>query len=246
MTPRPRLVLVHGTRFSTTQWAGYDARIPAAELVPIDLPGHGAKVGQPFTTEAAFEAISEGIHRDRDSDDDRPVILAGHSLGGYLATGYAAAHPDEMDALVILGATADPAGPFTALYRGFAKAVPVIGHERLAKFTNGVMRGLGARGETADNLPDGSAYAALPAAWAAVMDHAGPHLLHDVTCPVVLANGQFDQMRLHVTRYARAVEQAPVEIVTIPRATHLMPTTHPAQVAEVLAHGVELGVKHHG
>ncbi|MFF0505280.1 alpha/beta fold hydrolase [Streptomyces fimicarius] len=36
---------------------------------------------------------------------DRPVVLAGHSLGGHLAARYASAHPDRIKGLVLLDAT---------------------------------------------------------------------------------------------------------------------------------------------
>ncbi|MFE6768497.1 alpha/beta fold hydrolase [Streptomyces griseus] len=36
---------------------------------------------------------------------DRPVVLAGHSLGGHLAARYAPAHPDRIKGLVLLDAT---------------------------------------------------------------------------------------------------------------------------------------------
>ena len=47
-------------------------------------------------------------------------MLAGHSLGGYAAMAYAAAHPDALDGLVIPGRQRDPDGPGAAVYRGVA------------------------------------------------------------------------------------------------------------------------------
>ena len=151
----------------------------------------------------------------------------------------AGAEPFAPDALVAdLGATADPDGPLTGLYRVFARAMPHLDPERTARRMNALMRLLGARGEHADALPDGSAYASLPAAWDLVMAEAGPQLLDDVRCPVVLVNGQLDQMRLHVRRFADHARDACV--VTIPRATHLLPATHPEQLATILRQALGL------
>lgn len=161
------------------------------------------------------------------------VILAGHSLGGYLASLYAARRPGQLDQLLLLGATADPSGPLTSVYRGFARLVGRSDPTRMARATNRMVRALGARGAFADVLPGGESYAALPAAWQTVIQECGPDLLEEVTCPILLVNGQLDQMRLHVRRYARAAA-GPVEIVSVPGATHLMPLTHPRQVAEIL------------
>lgn len=237
MTPstvQPRLVLVHGTRMNGAQWAPYRRRLTGVDISTPDLPGHGVRAHEDFTGEAALATIEEAVR----GAAGRPVVLVGHSLGGYLCTMYAAAHPRDLAGLVLVGATADPAGPLTGLYRGFARLLPHIGAERMASTMNRVMRVLGARGEVGESLPDGAAYRALPAAWQLVIEEAGPALLEQVETPLVLVNGQFDQMRLHVRRFAAAAA-GPVRTVTIPRATHLLPATHVPQLSAVLEQVVD-------
>lgn len=232
----PLLVLLHGTRMDGRQWEPYRPLLPGADVVAPDLPGHGSRVSEPFTLEAALRTIADAV------DGARPgqrVVLAGHSLGGYLATVYAARHPGRLDLLVLIGATADPSGPLTGVYRAFARLVGRSDPHRMARAVNRVARWLGARGELADTLPGGEAYAALPAAWQVVMDECGPDLLRRVDCPVVLVNGQLDQMRLHVRRFAAAAGQA--RVVTVPGATHLMPLTHPERLAQILREVVHRG-----
>lgn len=233
---QPRLVLVHGTRMSAAQWELYGPLLPDVELVAIELPGHGARVGETFTADGALATVAEAVAGAR----GRPVVLAGHSLGGYLATLYAAARPAALGALVLLGASGDPTSRLAVVYRGFARALPHVGEARMARIANAVVRRLGATEAVAQALPDGASYAALPAAWALVMESCGPDLLRQVTCPVVLANGQWDQMRLSVRRYAAAC--ADPRVVMIPRATHLAPLTHPEQVAAVLRKAVAMAV----
>ena len=164
------------------------------------------------------------------------MVLAGHSLGGYMATVYAARYavrpPLPVDELVLVGATADPRSRLSFAYRAFARVLPRVGAERTARAMNRVMGWLGASGEMAQLLPGGEAYAALPDAWQAVMDECGPDLLGGVCCPALLVNGQLDQMRVHVDRYAAAAERA--SVVTAPRATHLLPLTHPEELAALL------------
>lgn len=234
---RPRIVLVHGTRMNARQWEPYRELLPDVELVAIDLPGHGERAGEEFTRAEALGTIGRAVTGD-EHDDPRPTILAGHSLGGYLAAMWAAEHPRALAGLVLIGATADPAGPLTGVYRAFARGIQRVDPERAARGVNRMFRMLGARGAHAEVLPDGAAYAALPAAWQVVMEGAGPDLLRDVDCPVVLVNGQVDQMRLHVRRYAAAARDP--HVVTVPRATHLMPSTHPAAVAAALRQAVAL------
>lgn len=226
---QPRLVLVHGTRMEGRQWEPYLPLLPGVEVVAPDLPGHGTRAGEEFTLDAALRTITDAVDG---AGPGQRVVLAGHSLGGYLATVWAARNPGRLDRLVLVGATADPAGPLTGVYRSFARLVGRSDPDRMARATNRMVRWLGARPEVVDALPGGESYAALPAAWQVVMDECGPDLLRAVDCPVVLVNGQFDQMRLHVRRYAAAAADA--RVVTVPRATHLMPLTHPAQLARIL------------
>lgn len=229
------LILLHGTRMSRRQWDPYRELLPQLPLVVRDLPGHGERAGEEFNRDAALATVDEAVAEARALGDDRPV-LAGHSLGGYLGAMWADRHPHDLGALVLIGATADPAGPLTGLYRGFARALPHLDPERMARWMNVLFRRLGAKGEHAALLPDGAAYAALPAAWELVMTECGPELLREVACPVWMVNGQLDQMRIHVRRFAAAT--ADPHVVTVPRATHLMPATHPDQVADVLRRAV--------
>lgn len=229
---------------SRKQWAPYAVLLRGVELQTVDLPGHGERAGEEFTREAALATVDEAVRAVRGTGDEDPEgrvrpVLAGHSLGGYLAAMWAADHPRDLGALVLIGATADPAGPLTGVYRGFARAVPHLDAEKMARRMNLLFRALGARGEHAAALPDGAGYAALPAAWRLIIDEAGPDVLREVECPVWLVNGQLDQMRLHVRRFAAAC--ADPHVVTIPRATHLMPATHPDQLAAVLREAVQAG-----
>lgn len=226
---QPRLVLVHGTRMDARQWDPYRRLLPGVEVVAVDLPGHGSRVGEPFTTDAAVGVIADAVES---AARGRRVVLVGHSLGGYMATVYAARRPGHLARLVLVGATADPASRLSGVYRAFARVLPLVGAERMARAANTVLRWVGARGENAAALPGGEAYAALPDAWRAVMDDCGPYLLGDVDCPVLLVNGGLDQMRVHARRYASAARQA--RVVTVPHATHLLPLTHPEALAALL------------
>lgn len=234
MRALPRLILVHGTRFDSSQWAGYTELCPGIDVSRVDLPGHGTRVGEPWSIEVAAHLIGSEVDAARRAG--APVVVAGHSLGGYVAAHYAAAHPDALAGLVLIGATADPSRHplLSAVYAGFAAAIPRVGPERMARGANQVMRLLGAR----DALPGPAGYAVTQDAWASIMATGRADNLRGVTCPVFLMAGQFDQMRLDLGAYADACPQAWVRIV--PRATHLMPLTHRAAVATALTQAVEL------
>ena len=223
-------MLVHGARMSSAQWEQYPALIPDAEVVPVDLPGHGDRLAEELTVDTALQVITEAVR----GVDGQPVVLAGHSLGGYLATLWASRHPHDLTGLVLIGATADPNGRISPGYRGFARLLAAVGPERMHRVSGAVMRLLGA-GDAAAST-DSAAYATLPIAWQIVADHCGPHLLEGLPCPVLMVNGQWDQMRLDVAKYAAAARRS--RVVTVRGATHLLPMTHRDQVAEALAEAV--------
>ena len=214
-----------------SEWAAYPPLLPEAEVIAVDLPGHGARLDEEFTGEAAVDTIRAAVEG---ASPGQPVVLAGHSLGGYLAMLYADRHPGTLAALVLIGSSAEPVGPLAGVYRRFADLLPLVGAERMARASNAVMRRLGA-GE--QPLPGAESYAALPAAWQVVYDECRASLLEHVDCPVFLVNGQFDQMRIHAKRFAAA--SAEPRVVTVPRATHLLPITHADQVTEVLREALE-------
>ncbi|WP_240322627.1 alpha/beta fold hydrolase [Austwickia chelonae] len=232
MTDRPLLILVHGTRFDARQWRGYDELVPDADLLAVDLPGHGTRAGEPWSSSAALAVVDAAV---RSTDPDRPVLLAGHSLGGYVATAYAHQHPERLSGLVLVGACADPSRHprLVFLYTGFARLLPLVGAERMAAVANGVMRRLGAQ---AQDIPDATGYEVTPAAWAGVVAEARADQLAPVACPVYLVAGQYDQLRIDLADYAQACRDGRTRI--IPRASHLAPLTHRAQVAEIFREAV--------
>lgn len=232
---KPLLVLVHGTRFDARAWEGYADLVPEADLLAIDLPGHGMRAGEPYSTEAALDIVHAAVMQGQDGSPNRRVVLAGHSLGGYVAAAYAHRHPHALAALVLIGAAADPSRHPTLvlLYTGFARLIPMLGAERMSRSANRVMRRLGMQ---TDALPDATGYAVTPDAWASVVGEARADQLSEVDCPVYLVAGQFDQLRIDTTVYARACRDAHVR--TIPRASHLAPLTHRDQTARVLLEAV--------
>ncbi|SDL34938.1 alpha/beta fold hydrolase [Tessaracoccus oleiagri] len=227
---RPLMVLAHGTRTTRAQWNGYDELVPAAELFPIDLPGHGTRQGQPVDYESVIGVFDEAIATARPG---QPVILGGHSLGGYLAAMYAehltqSGRAAELAGLVLVGTTADPSSPLASIYKGFAKVLPVVGFERMTKIANVMYRALGIKAD----YPGPESYEALADAWALVFGRCGPHNLRDLECPVVLVNGQFDQMRIHARQYAAQVPGTTIHLVK--GASHVLPMTHPEELAAIL------------
>jgi 2-succinyl-6-hydroxy-2,4-cyclohexadiene-1-carboxylate synthase len=94
----PRVVLVHGFTQTGRSWAAIGADLARDhEVVLVDAPGHAgsAAVRADLTTGGALLAAAGGR-----------ATYVGYSMGGRLALHVALDHPDRVDALVLLGATA--------------------------------------------------------------------------------------------------------------------------------------------
>ncbi|WP_377643242.1 alpha/beta fold hydrolase [Oryzobacter terrae] len=228
-----RVVLVHGSQLSGAQWARYAGLLgPDVDLVVPDLPAHGSRRGEPFTWEAALDVIGHAVSGD---GDGRPVVLAGHSLGGYLAMAWAAEHPRALAGLALLGATAVPKGPGAALYRGLARVEHRLGVDRMSRALDREFDALLPEDLAAVIKEAGYGFDGIPAAWDGVMTRCRPEMLAEVTCPVLLVAGQLDQLRVEARRFARAARSAPwVRRVTVPRGLHVFPLTHPHETAAAL------------
>lgn len=221
---------MHGSRLASSQWAPQVALLQGlVDLTLVDLPGHGVRAGEAFTLERCVEVIDDAV---RGVPAGTPVVLVGHSLGGYAAMAYAAAHPDTLDGLVLAGASATPTGPGAALYRGVAALTGRLGPERMTRLNDRVLRRLYPPERIEPVIAGGYYFAPTAAAWREVMTHCRPSMLEGVHCPVLLLNGQYDQLRVGVRAYLRACPTSREEV--IPRASHLSNLDQPEAFAEAL------------
>lgn len=97
----PAVLFVHGLDGTSDVWSRAIALLDDHRCVTVDLPGHG---GSPVTAEPA-DYGREAVLRDLEEiigDLDVPVVLVGHSLGGYLGMAYALTRPGELAGLVLV------------------------------------------------------------------------------------------------------------------------------------------------
>ena len=231
-----RLLLVHGSRLNAASWMPLE-EVLLGRLVcsHIDLPGHGTSAGEPFTMAGALEVVGEAV--EALEPDLHRVVLVGHSLGGYVAMQWAAAHHDVLSGLVLMGATAQPSSRLAGIYRAFGSALRAgLGDERRAgrieeSDAASLRRIIGTRAAQAV-IERGTGLAAIPDAWDAVIDGVDLSVLGNVDVPILAINGEFDQFRVGEGRARRL--RRDLEIVHVPGATHFAPVTHPAPVARAL------------
>ncbi|MFC7361332.1 alpha/beta fold hydrolase [Nocardioides astragali] len=227
---RPHLVLVHGSRLASSQWL---PQVPLLEgratLGLVDLPGHGSRDGEHFTLARCVTVLDEAVD---EAPPGAPVVLVGHSLGGYVAMAYAAEHGPRLHGLVLAGCSATPTGPGAAAYRLVAAATDRIGPDRMTRVNNRILRRLYPAELIEPVIAGGYYFTPTPAAWRAVMDECRPDMLRGLECPVLLLNGQWDQFRLGVPSVLRVLPDARVQ--TIPRASHLSNLDQPEAFAEAV------------
>lgn len=107
------VVFVHGATLTRSQWLPQTAALDGVRAVTFDLPGHGERAEESFDFERALDLLDRVV----DEAAGGHAVVVGLSLGGYLATSYAARNPDRVDALVISGSSANPTGLLGVLTR---------------------------------------------------------------------------------------------------------------------------------
>jgi len=94
------LVLLHGVNDQAGTWA---AVVPALSrdyrLIVPDLAGHGES--EPKTGPIAYDVMLARLQTILDRESAGKPIIAGNSMGGWLAMLYALQHPDKVERLVL-------------------------------------------------------------------------------------------------------------------------------------------------
>ncbi len=97
----PSLVFTHGWANDRSVWTPIADDLAGDHSVTTwDLRGHGESDTPPpgnYSRQHALGDMNAVV-----DDTDRPAVLIGHSLGGYLSLAYALEHPDEVSALVLV------------------------------------------------------------------------------------------------------------------------------------------------
>ena len=125
----PPLVLLHGFGAGLALWYGNFDSLAARvdDLYAVDLLGCGRSSRPPFTAANTAEAEAffvDSLEAWRRANGIDCMILAGHSLGGYLASVYSLAHPSRVARLILLSPVGVPEKPPGADTRGRSLPFP--------------------------------------------------------------------------------------------------------------------------
>ncbi|MFC7376823.1 MULTISPECIES: alpha/beta fold hydrolase [unclassified Brachybacterium] len=223
--PRP-VVLVHGARTSASQW---DRQVPSLRaaghrVITPEMPGHGARRGEPFTLAAALAAITEAIETAA-GPERRAVHLVGSSLGGMLAIQAAAEIEDRelLASLVVVGASAQPTARTAWLYGLAITATDLLPGTR-ERGSGGpppaLAAVLGRAGARAYVRGGRAGTDVVPPAMSAVASLDLLGALSSISAPVTILNPRVDQFRLHERAFADAAPRGRLEVLGY--GTHLV------------------------
>jgi len=239
--PRPALA-IHCTLAHSGAWSGVAARLPDLTLTAFDMPGHGQSA--PW----AGSDYHGDVTRIAASFIDRPLDLIGHSFGASVALRLAVAAPEAVRSLTLIepvlfvAAAASP--EFAAQTAGNARlrAMLAAGEAEAAAREFVGQWGAGVPWERLDARARATFAAQMPLVLAggeANFADTAPILrdggLEAIDAPVMLIRGAQSPAIMAPVCEAIAARLPDVGVAVVPGAGHMLPLTHPAQVAELIA-----------
>lgn len=166
-------------------------------VVAFGLPGHGTRSNRSFEFETAVSSLDDIV-----INIGHPVVLVGHSLGGYVCIEYAARYSDRIDGIVCSGSSADYRGWLggrtrltAALYR-IGGRLPFV--ERwFRNRTATQIRELPISGTTADSIINGGFYVrSWGEAGRSLVGRDFHGRLRQFEGPILLVNGETDGLNV--------------------------------------------------
>ncbi|ADB37203.1 alpha/beta fold hydrolase [Spirosoma linguale] len=232
MSQRSLLCLIHGHGVDASIWGSVYADLALDHQV---LTPDFSRLTHLTTIEAYADALYDQLAL----ADGQKVILAGHSMGGYIALAFAEKHPDRVQGLVLYHSTAvadDEAkrqarqqviqelrtsGTQPFIHKQMPKMVaPSYAPERIEaledRFRNLPAEALIAGIKAIANRPDRTA------------------VIRDARFPVLLILGRDDQLIPYEKTAQLADLSSRIKLVTIEQAGHLSMVEQPAQSTAVL------------
>lgn len=237
---QPDVVLLHGAGMDHSVWTLQSRHLAhrGRNVLALDLPGHGRSGGAPL---GDIDAMAAWVHRVLDAVGSDSAALAGHSMGALVALAAAAARPERVRGLVLLGAAlAMPVHPdlLRAASAGDPAAVDFVlswGFGRRAQLGGSQVPGLWMVGGGARLLRQPGAAAALGADLAACAAYDGAAIAATrIACPALVIAGAQDRMTSPKGGRALAAAIAGCAYAEIPDAGHMMMIEQPDRTLDAM------------
>ncbi len=140
----PALVLIHGFPENSLLWRNiWHGLSHKFTLIIPDLPGSG---DTPLAAESSLEQMAAGINAILQQEGIGKSVLAGHSMGGYVAAAYAARYPEQVAGLSFVHST--PLADDAARIENRQKAIDIIQKGGKELYVRQLVSGLFAPGFT--------------------------------------------------------------------------------------------------
>ncbi|HEY0030450.1 MAG TPA: alpha/beta fold hydrolase [Bacteroidia bacterium] len=99
------IVLLHGFLGSHEVWSEFAKKLSRKfRVITIDLPGHGGTPSIGYYH--SMELLAQSVKAVLDKAGVRRYIIAGHSMGGYVALTFAELYPENVSGLCLFNSTA--------------------------------------------------------------------------------------------------------------------------------------------
>lgn len=225
----PTAVAVPGLGLTVDGWRGVVARLgDAVPLAVLGLPAAGLPGrGAPLDPTSEADRLARRLE-DLGLTAGGPVVLLGHSASCQMVAETARRHPALVRGLVLVGPTTDPrAVPWPRLVgrwvltaaREDPRRVPEIVREYVVTRLSGFL-----------------------VAMRRARHHDLRAALAGSTVPVLVLRGPHDRLAPAVWLGDLARTRPGIEVVTLPAGAHMLPLTHPADVARWVRRAVSRGV----
>lgn len=199
-------------------------------VYPVDLPGHGGRMGERFTLDAAVDTIGSAVTRAAE-ESGAPAFLAGFSLGAYLALEYAGRGDAPIRGVLAASCGTVPYRWILAPYRAGANVIARLPDRGRSMNEFFVRRFVPAPGAD-DVLAGGAPLDVMDDVLRELRRLTPLESVRRIDVPIWFVNGRFDHFRLQERAFLRAAPNG--RLVHVPNANHMVSVTNPDAFTGIL------------
>jgi pimeloyl-ACP methyl ester carboxylesterase len=218
------IVFIHGAGGTHRHWGYQVQTLTGASLYALDLPGHGRSGGEARRSIADYVEFLSGF---LEALGLARTTLAGHSMGGAIAQGFALDHQSKVDRLILVGTGAKLRvlpSILEGLLKEFESTVEMILGYAFSDNASQELVELGRQVGLA-NPPE-----VLHGDFVACDDFDAMDRLGEIRCPTLLICGEEDQMT--PPKYSQFLQEqiADARLTMILGAGHMVMLEQPERV----------------
>lgn len=245
---RPVLAL-HCSLAHAGAYAGLAEALHGLTLTAMDFIGHGRARDWDGVEDYHSACTAEALALAETLSQGRPIDLIGHSFGGTVALRISASRPDLVRSLTLVepvffaaarAAHAPEWDSFITDHQSFGELVAEGKRREAARQFHAIWGG----GEPFDSLPQrmqdymSDRIHLITAPWPMVLDDSpgllAPGRLEAIRAPVLLVEGNLSPPIVSAVNAALARRLPRASRMTVPEAGHMLPISHPVQLAALV------------